>query len=468
MKLFGIKRNKNNFRTLILFGVKIKLDRTARKVCPLFEKLSNEIAGVKSDVTKVESEIVNVKKEVASVKNDVGSVKKELSNVKNEVTGVKIEVGTVKNEVAGVKKDVVNVRNEVCNVRSDAGGIKGELTDVKNEVGTVKNEVAGVKILSAECHDALNITKKLYRNKFEQNFMCAFKEYMGQKDFEEKYLSLIANLSGEDVFKINTILKRLQTILASPLDAKQNLFNLEEQKELCNLYDNFFAKILKISDNLFVYGNYRLPINQFEPCVFYYRHGMDFVINKQKIKNTNIIDAGGFIGDSAVVLSEYTEKIIYSFEAIPANCELFEKTIALNNITNVKLIQKALFNVNTLLRINNRGSCSSLYANQAVLEKERIAVSAIRLDDFVFERNIEVGLIKVDLEGAERAFLKGAVETIKKYKPVLLVSIYHNPQDFFEIKPWLESLNLGYSFRVFYPVDRGICLETMIIAEVEE
>jgi hypothetical protein len=37
---------------------------------------------------------------------------------------------------------------------------------------------------------------------------------------------------------------------------------------------------------------------------------------------------------------------------------------------------------------------------------------------------------------------------IIKYKPILLISIYHNKKDFFEIKPLIESWNLGYTFKI--------------------
>jgi hypothetical protein len=36
----------------------------------------------------------------------------------------------------------------------------------------------------------------------------------------------------------------------------------------------------------------------------------------------------------------------------------------------------------------------------------------------------------------------GAEKTIKKDKPILLISVYHTGKDFFEIKPLLESWNL--------------------------
>ena len=62
--------------------------------------------------------------------------------------------------------------------------------------------------------------------------------------------------------------------------------------------------------------------------------------------------------------------------------------------------------------------------------------------------NDEVGLIKLDIEGFEKKAIEGALETIQRDKPGLIISLYHDPIAFFEIKPLLESLDLGYSLMV--------------------
>ena len=61
---------------------------------------------------------------------------------------------------------------------------------------------------------------------------------------------------------------------------------------------------------------------------------------------------------------------------------------------------------------------------------------------------MDVGYITIDVEGAERDLLNGAVNTIKTQKPILSVSLYHSIDDYFEIIPWIANLNLGYEFEV--------------------
>ena len=210
-----------------------------------------------------------------------------------------------------------------------------------------------------------------------------------------------------------------------------------------------------------------LPINHFEVCVFLYKHGIELVRDKAGLRDKVFIDAGGFIGDSALVLQEYTDKQIYSFEVNPNNVELFKRSIELNHLSSkVTLVEKALWSKKTTLEFNLCGSASSLKKLHGIsYEPETIKVPTISLDRFVRENQLEVGLIKVDLEGAESEFLKGAEHTIKTQKPVLLLSIYHKPSDFFELKPMLESWVPDYEFSIFNPVDNGILLETMIVAQ---
>ena len=328
------------------------------------------------------------------------------------------------------------------------------------------NMLSGLSTIVNEIYQINSVAQKFYQNSFEQSFLKPFIQYMKHPDFNEKYLKLISNLPEEDVFTINNIIRRIQIVTASPNNAKINIYNTEEQKQRKNLFDNFFNKILKVNDELYVYGKYKLPVNHFEPCVFYYKHGMETLKNTDRIRQQNIIDAGGFIGDSALVLSSYTEKKIYSFEAIPANLQKMQKTIELNSLSNVIPVNKALYSKKTELEFNICDSASSSVKLETIPEGEKVKVQAIALDEFVKEHNLDVGLIKVDLEGAEQEFLQGALNTIKEQKPTLLFSIYHKPEDFFEIKPILESLNLGYKFRIYNPVDFAIEIETLLIAEI--
>ena len=106
---------------------------------------------------------------------------------------------------------------------------------------------------------------------------------------------------------------------------------------------------------------------------------------------------------------------------------------------------------------------SSFVLNLTDKSNQCETVQIITLDEFVRENKIEVGFIKVDIEGFEMEFLKGAKE-----KPAMLLSIYHQASDYFGIKPLIESWNLGYKFKIHKSIDMHLTLETVLFCEFLE
>jgi hypothetical protein len=57
-----------------------------------------------------------------------------------------------------------------------------------------------------------------------------------------------------------------------------------------------------------------------------------------------------------------------------------------------------------------------------------------------------VDFIKMDIEGSELEALKGAEETIRRFRPRMAISIYHKDDDYFTIPLFIRNLELGYRF----------------------
>ena len=282
-------------------------------------------------------------------------------------------------------------------------------------------------------------------------------------DFKDKFLKLVNGLDSESVEIIVRVIKRMEWITGCG-NYKIDLFTESEKMQLRIMKQNFNDLLLKLDEDLFSYKNYLLPCDHFEAGVFYYKHGIEKVKNKERIRGGKIIDAGGFIGDSILVLEELEPEKIYSFEAVPEHYELMKRTIELNHINNAVLENSALGAGKGKMEITVAGSSSSILDTRS---GEKIEVPVISLDEYVKEHKIEnIDLIKVDIEGAEPAFLEGAEETIRKYKPILLLSIYHNVHDFFELKPKIEGWDLGYHFSIYKPATGSVYKELLLIAEI--
>jgi len=378
------------------------------------------------------------------------------------ILGIKIKIKNVNKYVLYQLSNLINDRTAqvISNEQILAqDSVRVVSQDATNSIRAVAQEINGFTQ-----HTLLN-KNILYNNDFEKQYVEQFYVVYESADFQEKFLKLVNGLDEDSAKTIATIINR-QLAIRNTLGQPNDIYNLEEKNKIRELNENFWPLIIKLSEEMYALGKYLLPINHFEPSVFYDKHGLDYVKDLESIKNKDIIDAGGFIGDSILILSPLTNKAVYSFEPVVANYELMKKTVQFNNIKNAVCENYALGNNKDIIEINVNSSASSV-SDLIVNETKYVSkCDVIKLDDYVFENNLDVGLIKVDLEGYEQKFLAGAMRTIKEQKPVLLLSIYHNPDDFFNIKPLIESWNLGYTFKVFKPVDYSISLETLLIAEV--
>lgn len=287
-----------------------------------------------------------------------------------------------------------------------------------------------------------------------------------KQDFQHKFIRLIRGLDDESIARIIRILNRQERYLTNDNESL-DLFTEEEKVELKLLQQNFYDLIIKLSDNVYAYKNYLLPCLKFSPSVFYYKLGLEKVKTKSTFYGKTIVDVGGYIGDSALILAELEPKQIICFEAVPEHIKLLNDTMKLNNIDNIICENVALGDDNGYVTIHLADSGSTPIYRKGIDFEGEIEVPVITLDEYVELNNIEdIALIKVDIEGGEPAFLRGAKATISKYKPVILLSIYHNAHDFFELKPLIESWNLGYRFKIYKPTDGNITGETILIAEI--
>ncbi|MFA0026124.1 FkbM family methyltransferase, partial [Vibrio sp. 10N.261.49.A5] len=148
--------------------------------------------------------------------------------------------------------------------------------------------------------------------------------------------------------------------------------------------------------------------------------------------------------------------------------DLAKKTVEYNNLDEKIVLNKlALGDKRENQTIQVADDFSSFYHrsdNEDKIETEVVNIET--LDDYVARNNIDVGVIKVDVEGYEEKLLDGAIRTITRDKPALILSIYHSSEQFFWIKNKIEELDLGYTFKIRKPLDRSIIVDTMLIAEV--
>lgn len=216
------------------------------------------------------------------------------------------------------------------------------------------------------------------------------------------------------------------------------------------------GEIFRCARISFLRMRYRFPPEgTLVKSVFYYRAGTSFLKNTPCLKGRCVLDGGAASGDSSLALSELGPSKVYAFEPSPAQRSEIELVLKMNSVAGgVEVVPYALSDSPKAVSFFDQ------YAN-------RCEASAITIDEFASDK--DVGLIKLDIEGEEFPALKGAAKTLSRCHPVLIVCVYHRPQDLFEMPSWLVRNFPEYKFilRDTEPGNRGACVHLTMIAWVD-
>lgn len=301
----------------------------------------------------------------------------------------------------------------------------------------------------------------------DEYYVSDFEVLRKRTDFDNIIEILVRGLDADSRLEVYRIIYRLNLMC----DGEEIPLTKGERQSIRRIHDEFESEVFKLGNKM-ICGKYILPENTYiETSVFWYKNGMEQLKNKGSVGNKAIIDAGGYIGDSALVFSEFFNGDIYCFEAEENNFSNIHKVLQWNGVENVVPVNMALMDRTGVVEFypGKEDICdyNSIYQNKlGSYKEEKVEVPCISIDDFVDKNNLEVGLIKADVEGAEKKLIEGARNTIAKQHPTLIISIYHSIDDFFTVKPLIESIYNGYNMRIFRPVlQHSFLEETLLICE---
>lgn len=456
---------------LKLKEIKLDIENLKKQNERIGEKLSNEISEKSAVISGELIDCISHHTEeilgciTDSDKRSSDSDKHIVELIENVISENNKHAGEIKafnNSLSGDIKSLSDSVTAGFDKTSKTGEYAQSLLDAENTANTIRREMNLFKRQS--------YLRKLYFHPGEREALAKlFSDAMNREDSAQRFSALISGLDNESRNTVSDIIHRMGMI-ADGNKSLQDVYTQREQEEFVRMNDEFSSKIVKLNDNLYYYNGYYLPVNQFDSSVFFTRYGIDKLTTLDSVRNKHIIDAGGYVGDTALLFSSYTDKNIHVFEASPSNMDIIRETIRLNHLDNIVPVSKALGEKSgtATFSLGECNSCNSLVERPGYNYPDHIEVPVVTLDDYVRENNIEVGLIKVDIEGGEQLLLRGAVETIRTQHPILLISIYHSANDFFEIKPMIEKMCDKYTFRIVKPANPAIALETILLAEVRD
>lgn len=215
------------------------------------------------------------------------------------------------------------------------------------------------------------------------------------------------------------------------------------------------------------FSNIKLNLTDLQPIgfpirLFFSPAGVmaDYVVEQYRYQKSDkliavepsdvVLDGGGCFGDTALYFANATgvNGKVFSFEFIPGNLAIWRKNMSLNPELEKRcaLVEAPLWSASQL-DVHYKSNGPASVVSFEPLPNEDGITKTITIDDFVASQQLErLDFIKLDVEGAELNALRGATQSLKKFRPKLAVALYHSGRDFQEIPEFIEKLGCGYRF----------------------
>lgn len=156
-------------------------------------------------------------------------------------------------------------------------------------------------------------------------------------------------------------------------------------------------------------------------------------------KGDLVLDVGSNIGNHALYLAATTESKIVAFEPNVHLCNSITESINLNDFSDRLEIRcvalgAAKGNAHFASQIPNNLGAQSIELGSG-------NINVISIDSIDFYRSVK--LIKIDVEGMEVSVLQGAIETIKRDRPLLYIECL-NEEQFRQVSKIMLDIGYGY------------------------
>ena len=195
------------------------------------------------------------------------------------------------------------------------------------------------------------------------------------------------------------------------------------------------------------YQNLFIP-KQLEQGLVYEPRTIEFICNHAG--DGDVVSGGAFIGDFLPAISRSLAQgaQLHSFEPHPISFAAASKTIEVNRLRNTELHQIAVGEKpgRVALTLTNADRGGEIAGGTARVDPERsgtesgFAEVGLTTLDHLIPKERQVSVLHLDLEGFERAALRGAVQMVTRSKPIIILETRKIEAD------WLNSIFPGCNY----------------------
>lgn len=267
--------------------------------------------------------------------------------------------------------------------------------------------------------------------------------------------------SNSDKKEIDKYLNNKFIIATSNRISKDKVFSDEDLKEQTKYNQIQSKNYHNVALGYFNANGFKSTEFNFTENVIIERCGINYIKSPQKIASSTIIDCGPCEGDSTWQLNQDLKpSLIVSLEPDKENLSKLRRNLKLNKIYNSKILNIGVGNKESF------GHMITGIGGASTITKSGYVIKLNSIDNICMENDYgNIGLIKMDIEGSEYPAVLGAEKTIRKYKPVLIIALYHKGRDFFELPGLLKKWVPTYHFRFLNLNKRSATFERYLLAE---
>lgn len=163
------------------------------------------------------------------------------------------------------------------------------------------------------------------------------------------------------------------------------------------------------------------------------------LLNLTENMKQDVLVGGAYFGDQAILVAKNltnNNRIVHCFEPNTEQAEMLQENSRLNALQNIRFNSLGLWEESGVrMRLDGFDS----FANAVKAESNEDGFDTISIDDYQKQLDIEIGLIQLDIEGAELSVIKGGANTLSLFKPHIIFEVH---RDYVDWSKGLENIEL--------------------------
>jgi FkbM family methyltransferase len=299
-------------------------------------------------------------------------------------------------------------------------------------VDTINNH--GVRLIKSQ--EVNQILSLMEDEKHKQKIVIEGEKYADTCSWENRYKQWEEIIFNDKIHETSIINNHDNPDNHDNHDSHDNIHDLNYTNMSMNFLPksnlNFINSIYLAKNNI---RNMTINYIKNDNCIgksikdgVFWEEWMEKYIKQNYVKNTNMIDLGGNIGTTTLLMSEILSDKCKIFTFEPIYSDILLKNILENNLTDKVLVYPyGVGNIIKTLKIKpvnlsdniNFGAVSIIHNLEN--KDDSYKINIVPLDYFNFDN---VSLIKIDVEHMEIQVLEGCLNLIKRCKPTIIIETY--------------------------------------------